>query len=347
MKARNWLTLVAALAMSTVDGSAQEVRSVEAEAALEVCTAAAERMDQGGARVASERATALLREWLQAEPHAVEPRVRLAEVWMRCEIPFAGMMGAGTLMGRANALLQEALEIDPAHWEARFTLAMSHFRTPEFLGRAPEAVRHLEILLRAQGDDSQPRNALTYLYLGDLYRRAGRTAEAEELWRRGAELFPGDGRFAERIDGAPPVRADEDERRLLHLPEIVVEGGNRMDAGSATALRRVDVLTTPGGTGDVMHAFQTGPGATRAGEGSDLYVRGGDPAEAPVFVDGARLLYPGRYESLNGGIFGVLDSQVLETAYFATGGFSARYGDALSGVLDVTTVGRPLPAPCD
>lgn len=341
MRAWNWLILVAALAMSTADGSAQEVRSVEAARALEVCSAAAERMDEGGARVAREQAVTLLREWLQAEPRAVEPRVRLAAAWMRCEIPLVGMMAAGTLIGRANALLEEALEIEPTHWEARFALAMSHLRTPEFLGRTPEAIRHFEILLRAQGEESQPHHALTYLYLGDLYRRVGRVAEAEALWRRGADLFPGNRRFVERIAGAPTVGAGEGARALLHLPEIVVDGGNRMDAGSAAALRRVDVLTTPGGTADVMHAFQTTPGATRAAEGSDLYVRGGDPAEAPVFVDGARLLHPGRYESLHGGIFGVLDSQVLETAYFATGGFSARYGNALSGVLDVTTVGRP------
>ena len=70
-------------------------------------------------------------------------------------------------------------------------------------------------------------------------------------------------------------------------------------------------------------------------------MRGGDPAEAPVFVDGARLFYPGRYETLNGASFGILDSQVLDAAYFSSGGFSARYGDALSGVLDVRTIGRP------
>ncbi|MGH7566569.1 MAG: TonB-dependent receptor plug domain-containing protein, partial [Gemmatimonadota bacterium] len=83
------------------------------------------------------------------------------------------------------------------------------------------------------------------------------------------------------------------------------------------------------------------PGVTRATEGSDLYVRGGDPAESPVMVEGARLLYPGVFETLHGGVFGILDPSVLRRAYFSSGGFSARWGDALSGIVDLETDGAP------
>lgn len=324
-------------------------RAEQARAAVQECQAAGARTDEAAARPATQRATELLREWLAAEPRAIEPRVRMANVRAQCEIPFADMMGAGSLIGQANALLEEALQIDSTHWEARFTLAMHHFHTPEFLGRGPDAIRHLEILLRQQGDAAQPHFANTYLYLGDLYRRGGREADATETWRRGAALFPQHAELRARLGGAaqaaPPgevSRAAREDGEGLTLEAIVVEGGTRMDdTRSAVALTRVDVLTTPGGTADILQAFQTGPGATRAGEGSDLYVRGGDPAESPVFVDGARLFYPGRYETLNGASFGILDAQVLEQAYFSSGGFSARYGDALSGVLDVRTIGRP------
>lgn len=341
--------VLAALALSGGRAGAQAFpadKAAQARAAVAECTAAGERKDEAAARPAIQQATALLREWMQAEPRAVEPRVRMANVRARCEIPFTDMMGAGALIGQANAMLEEALQIDSTHWEARFTLAMHHFHTPEFLGRTPDAIRHLEILLRQQSGAAQPHFAETYLYLGDLYRRAGRADEAAALWRRGAALFPADARFGEKLGGgsgaaqaAPAARASN---RVVVLEAITVEGGTRMDdTHSAVALKRVDVLTTPGGTADVMQAFQTSPGATRAAEGSDLYVRGGDPAEAPVFVDGARLFYPGRYETLNGATFGILDSQVLDAAYFSSGGFSARYGDALSGVLDVRTIGRP------
>ena len=324
-------------------------RAQQARAAVQECSAAGGRGDEAAARPAAQRAAGLLREWMQAEPRGVEPRIRLANLRTGCEIPFADMMGKGALIAQANTLLEEALQIDSTHWEARFTLAMHHFHTPEFLGRTPDAIRHLEILLRQQGAGTQPHFANTYLYLGDLYRRAGRAPEAMEVWRRGAALFPQHAELAARVAGTAPgagggavAAAAREGGAALALEAVVVDGGTRMDdAQSAVALTRVDVLTTPGGTADIFQAFQTGPGATRAGEGSDLYVRGGDPAESPTFVDGARLFYPGRYETLNGSSFGILDAQVLEQAYFSSGGFSARYGDALSGVLDVRTIGRP------
>ncbi len=345
MKTMHVCAATVALALSAGTAGAQAFpaeKAAQARAAVEECTAAGARQDEAGAKPAAQRATALLREWMQAEPRGVEPRLRMANVRAQCELPFADMMGKGTLIGQANTLLEEALQIDSTHWEARFTLAMHHYHTPEFLGRTPDAIRHLEVLLRQQGDAAQPPFANTYLYLGDLYRRSGRVEDAVAIWRRGAALFPADARFAAKLGGGTAPAAPRDSNRVVALEAITVEAGTRMDdTRSAVALKRVDVLTTPGGTADVMQAFQTAPGATRAGEGSDLYVRGGDPAEAPVFVDGARLFYPGRYETLNGSSFGILDSQVLDAAYFSSGGFSARYGDALSGVLDVRTIGRP------
>ncbi|HYJ80647.1 MAG TPA: hypothetical protein VEW03_13625, partial [Longimicrobiaceae bacterium] len=325
-----------------------------AGAALEQCTAAAQGGREQEARPAADRAEAMYERWMQASPRDPEPRVGLAAVKSRCRIPFAEMMQQGALIAQSNQLLEEALALDSLHWRARFSLAMNHYHTPAFLGRTGDAARHLEVLVAQQGERAEPHFALPYLYLGDLYRRLKRDADARAVWERGARLFAGDARFAERLAGrgeggdappaapAGPVSSASSSGGALALAPLVADGGNRLeDTRSGTSLRRLDVLTTPGGTADVMHAFQTMPGATRAAEGSDLYVRGGDPAETPVFVDGARLVYPGRYESLNGSVFGILDSQVLRSAYFASGGFSARYGDALSGVLDLETNGRP------
>jgi vitamin B12 transporter len=350
---RTGLAALAAIVMPAGAAAAQQFpaeRAAEAQAAVNACREAGARGDEAAARPAAQRAAGLLRAWLAAEPRAIAARLGMASVRAQCELPFADLMGKGALIGQANAMLEEALQIDSTHWEARFTLAMHHYHTPEFVGRTPDAIHHLEILVRQQGDAAQPHFADTYLYLGDLYRRTGREADALEMWRRGAALFPDDAELRARVEGRTSgagaqgavAAAGQEGGAPLALPALVVEGGTRMDdTRSAVALTRVDVLTTPGGTADVMQAFQTGPGATRAGEGSDLYVRGGDPAESPVFVDGARLFYPGRYETLNGGVFGILDAQVLQQAYFSSGGFSARYGDALSGVLDVRTLGRP------
>ena len=337
----------------------------DARAALTQCIAAAEGGRELEAKTAADRAEGLYRDWMLAAPRDPAPRVGMANVHTRCRIPFAEMMNKGELLMMGNALLEQALQLDSTSWEARFSLAMNHFHTPAFMGKATEAIRQLEILVAQQGNRAdRPHYAMPYLYLGDAYKRANREADARAIWQRAAALFPADARFQQRLSGAPaqpaggataaPVAgqpraegvvsaASAQRGRALTLAPVVADGGNRLDdTRSRTALRRLDVLLTPGATADVMQAFQTMPGATRASDGSDLYVRGGDPSEAPVYLDGSRLIYPGRHENLNGAVFGILDSNVLKSAYFASGGFSARYGDALSGVLDLETNGRPV-----
>ncbi|HET7460117.1 MAG TPA: porin family protein [Longimicrobium sp.] len=363
---RTTLATAAALLGAVRIAAAQADPHADAAAALQQCMAAAEAKNEVPALAAADRAETLYGQWMKAAPNDVAPRIGLANVASRCRIPFAEMMQKGVLIGQANELLEQALQIDSTSWEARFTLAMNHFYTPAFLGRTPDAIRHLETLVAQQHDRADsPRFALPYLYLGDLYKRTNRDADAQAIWQRGARLFPADARFQQRLSGGPapqPISggaaqaapsasrpggvvtaAAANRSNALVMAPIVADGGNRLDdTRSQVALRRIDVLTTPGGSADVMQSFQTMPGATRAGDGSDLYVRGGDPSEAPVFVDGARLVYPGRYENLNGAVFGILDSQVLKNAYFSSGGFSVRYGDALSGVLDLETNGRPI-----
>jgi len=377
-------TAAATLAALTLAASAAHAQQAadphaDARAALTQCIAAAGAGREVEAGAAADRAETLYRAWMKDAPTDPAPRVGLANVDTRCRIPFAEMMTKAQLLMMGNGLLEEALQLDSTNWEARFSLAMNHFHTPDFLGKLPDAIQQLEILTRQQGDKADsPRFALPWLYLGDAYARAHRDADAHTAWQRGATLFPSDARFGQRLSGAsaqpagspsgtaaapatpapagPPAApapaprpagvvatASSAPGKALALAPLVADGGNRLDdTRSRTALRRLDVLLTPGGTADVMQAFQTMPGTTRAGDGADLYVRGGDPAEAPVYLDGSRLVYPGRHENLNGAVFGILDSNVLKTAYFASGGFSARYGDALSGVLDLETNGRPV-----
>jgi vitamin B12 transporter len=344
------LLSVVALGAAPAQGVGQSVWTA-ADAELSACVeAVASGRDDAGAVTA--RAEAEYRRVLAARPREVEPRVLLARVLAQCKRPGAGFMAQGRLIGEANQLLEEALSIDGTHWAARFTLAMNHFHAPEFLGRTGDAIREFERLADQQGDRTEVATfADTYLYLGDLYLRRKRVAEAVSVWRRGAELFPRHTGLRERLQAHGSAAADE---RGLHpdapavapaysLPGVVVAAsGSRMDdPRSGVALRRLDVLTTPGGAADLLHALRTGPGTTGAAEGSDLYVRGGDPAEAPVWVDGARIFYPGRHETLNGAVFGILDPAVMASAFFSSGGFSARYGNALSGVLDVRTDDRP------
>jgi vitamin B12 transporter len=282
----------------------------------------------------------------------VDALVIRARVRTQCHVPFASLMRRGELVAEANALLERALALDPRHLVARFTLGMNHFHAPAFLGRTDAAVQELERVLRDHGDRTEAVIASTYLHLGELYERQGRRALSAQTWRRGAERFPSHAGLRAKAgsadDGAGeasprPERAADPPMTAHELPPIHVAVSTYSvdDPRAATRMSRLEVYTMPGGTADVFQTFQTLPGVTRVSDSGDLYVRGGDPAETPIYVDGARLFHPGRFETLNGSIFGVFDPSVMRTAYFSSGGFSARYGNALSGVVALETDRRP------
>jgi vitamin B12 transporter len=308
-----------ALAMAAGGGVAQGAPS--ADTALGACGAAVRAGERSAAESAAEEALAIATRIESDRPaDALEVRAR---VLIQCRIPFAPFLRRGELLEAANGLLREALGREPAHLGARFSLAMNHYHSPAFLGRTDDAIRELERLLADHGGSSDPRVAVARGHLAELYERTGRSAEAAD---------------ARAAEGPAPALPG------YTLDPIVVEAGgySMEDPRTATRLSRTEVYTMPGGTADVLQVFQTLPGVTQVTDGSDLYVRGGDPAETPVYVDGARLFYPGRFETLNGSLFGVLDPSVMRRAYFSSGGFSARYGNALSGVVELETDGRPV-----
>ena len=84
---------------------------------------------------------------------------------------------------------------------------------------------------------------------------------------------------------------------------------------------------TAGGTADVLQAVQSLPGATRMGEGSDIYTRGGDANETVLLLDGGRVLSLSRFETLSGSMFTALEPWVVKTVRYSSGGFSVRYLD--------------------
>ncbi|GMV07283.1 MAG: hypothetical protein AMXMBFR53_35580 [Gemmatimonadota bacterium] len=297
-------------------------------------------------RRASDRAQELHEAMITADPTDVEALVGLAQVLSRCQVPLAGITRVMAILDRSNDVLGKALKLQPEHWLARYVLAMNHYNVPPIMGRTDDAIREFEALLGIQGARSDVAEmAAPYAYLGDLYLRKGRQREAKELWRRGLVLFPADPRLLERagVSQEQPMEGPTSLPTVLALEPLTVEVRDHQldDARSGTALRRLDVLTTPGGAADMLQALQTLPGSTRAGDGAELYVRGGDSGETAIFLDGGRMMSAGRWETLNGSVMGVMDSNVLRSAYFSAGGFSARYGNALSGVVEAESEDMP------
>ncbi len=106
-------------------------------------------------------------------------------------------------------------------------------------------------------------------------------------------------------------------------------------------LNKTDVLMTPGGAADVFQSLKTLPGLTQVSESAELYVRGGEPIETITIIDGAVMYHPFTLESSYGGLFSNVKTNFVKALFFSSGGFSAKYGNALSGVLDIETKGVP------
>jgi vitamin B12 transporter len=361
------ITLVCAVAIAgTVAGSGSataqtppDPQFAAAQAALDACAAATGTKEEQ--KRAADDAERQHRALLRANPTSAGARVGLAQVLLRCQVPHAGVTGIMALTGEAENELKAVLAAEPGHWEARFTLAMLLRNMPAMLGRTADAIQEFERLLAQQGHSAaQPHFALPFIHLGDMHDAGGRLSVAVGVWRRGLALFPTHPELRARLVAASaavvpdsawlsapvPAAPAAAEPAMFALAPLIVEAVNHQfqETRAGTTLRRLDVYTMPGGTGEMLQALQAMPGATRAGDGAELYIRGGDPAETPVFFDGGRLAFPGRWESLQGSAMGVVDASVLRRAYFSSGGFSARYGNALSGVVDVESEGRPVRA---
>ncbi len=114
------------------------------------------------------------------------------------------------------------------------------------------------------------------------------------------------------------------------------------DEGKGVTLRSMEVVTTPGAAADIFLAVKTFPGLAMIDEGSGLFVRGGDVSETVTLLDQATVVHPYKYESPTGGVFGTISPFLVKGTFFSSGGFSARYGNALSGVLALESQDMPM-----
>jgi hypothetical protein len=106
-------------------------------------------------------------------------------------------------------------------------------------------------------------------------------------------------------------------------------------------LRPLDIVRMAGAQADPLQVVQSLPGVVKVDEGSGLFVQGGDTGEVLFLLDGAVVSHPYQYETMTGGLFGSVEPFLLDGLSFATAGFPARYGDALSAVLEMHGLRRP------
>ena len=134
------------------------------------------------------------------------------------------------------------------------------------------------------------------------------------------------------------------EEWYIETDEVVVEAGSYFETSSEnlTSVQNLsyeEVRRSAGAIGDVLRLTQALPGvALTNDQRNDLVVRGGSPSENLVMVDGIEVPSLNHFGAQNtsGGPISMLNTEYLADASFYSGGFSSRYGNRLSSVLDIT-----------
>ena len=128
------------------------------------------------------------------------------------------------------------------------------------------------------------------------------------------------------------------------LDAVVINAGTfeAGDKAKVTALKPLDVVTTASALGDFVGALQTLPGTSTVAEDGRLFVRGGEAEETQIFIDGTRVFTPFTPTTNNAPTRGRYSPFLFKGITFSTGGYSAEYGQALSSVLLLNTIDKPL-----
>lgn len=124
------------------------------------------------------------------------------------------------------------------------------------------------------------------------------------------------------------------------LDEVLVEserlaGAARVTAGQQ-AVRPADIelVPSPDVSGDLINYLTTLPGIVSTGDrGGQLFIRGGEPSQNLVLLDGMILYQP--FHIL--GFYSAFPSDVLNQADVYAGGFGSRFWGRLASVIDVQT----------
>ncbi len=124
--------------------------------------------------------------------------------------------------------------------------------------------------------------------------------------------------------------------------EVTVESSRFQKPSDVTtsykSLSFEEIRRFPGGLEDIGRVIQNLPGVSLSSDGrNDLIVRGGSPSENLFVVDGFLVNNINHFgaQGATGGPVSILNLDLVQEVSFLTGGFSARYGDKLSSVVEI------------
>lgn len=127
------------------------------------------------------------------------------------------------------------------------------------------------------------------------------------------------------------------ERAETEIEELVVEaeraGGATVVAGVQTIVPAdIDRLPVPGVSGDLVSVLQATPSVVSSGDrGGQLFIRGGEPTQNLILIDGIQLYQP--FHIL--GFYSSFPTEIVNTAAVHAGGFGSEFGGRISSVIDI------------
>ncbi len=132
------------------------------------------------------------------------------------------------------------------------------------------------------------------------------------------------------------------ELQIIQTEEITVEAGSFIKpVDISVSFKKFDneeIRRFPGGFEDVGRVVQSLPGVSFINDGrNDLIVRGGSPSENLFLIDNAPAQNINHFgtQGATGGPVSIINLDFIKEVNFMTGGFSARFGDRLSSVLEL------------
>ena len=122
------------------------------------------------------------------------------------------------------------------------------------------------------------------------------------------------------------------------LPEIVVTSSlhrlRYVESGSHTYLERELSTRMPAAAEEAVRLTNRLPGTASGGISSRNHIRGGEVNEVLFLLDGLRLYEPYHLKDFQS-VASIVNASAISGVDFYTGGYPVRYGDRMSGVMNL------------
>ncbi|MEQ7799590.1 TonB-dependent receptor [Pedobacter sp. ASV1-7] len=135
----------------------------------------------------------------------------------------------------------------------------------------------------------------------------------------------------------------EMEAQANNLNEVVVNTNsgkkplNQMALTSGRSFSPEETNRYAGAFFDPARMAQSFPGVVAGGDDNEIIVRGNSPKSLQWRLEGIEIVNPNHFgsEGASGGGISMINTTILSTSDFYTGGLAAEYGNAISGVFDL------------